>query len=61
MTRGQQAVWAAVYARHLAAGLGPVPAAYHAVKAVQSLQEIDRRKLDDDARAMLEDILGVPR
>lgn len=61
MTRGQQAVWESAFARHLWGGDGPEEAAYYAGKAVQALHEIDRRKLDDDMRAMLEDVIVVPR
>lgn len=52
-------MWAAVYARHIWASDGPEEAAYHAGHAVRELHDIDRRKLDDDTRAMLEDVLGV--
>jgi len=61
MMSGQRAVWAAAFDRHLACSDGPEEAAYYARKAVEAMSAIDRSRLDDDTRAMLEDMLGVLR
>ena len=66
MTAGERAVWAAEFVRALADGQSSTDAAISASSAVWMLQDIDKSREwtvngAEDHRAMLDDMLGVPR
>jgi hypothetical protein len=59
VTSGLRMVWAAAFDRKLAEGVDTEHAVRHARGVVDQLLEVDRRKLDHAARAMLDDMLGT--
>lgn len=68
MTSGERMVWAEVFARRLEASTTaePAPAARAACRAVQLMRALGvegawKRALNDDERAMLDEMIGVPR
>lgn len=58
MTSGQRMVWANAYALARFDAYDPTRAARTAGALVRELADIDRSKLDEEALAMLDDVLG---
>lgn len=62
MTSGERMVWAAEFVRRVSVGERSAEAAWGAATVVTILRRAaDARTLDDDSRAMLEDMLGTGR
>lgn len=61
MTSGERMVWAAEFVRRLANDERVGSAAFGARCAVDCMRRAADAHLDDDARAMLDDMIGVPR
>lgn len=67
MTSGERMVWATIYAQKREYGKSVVESARIAAYEVKQLRTLsteahrDLLGTDDDARAMLDDMLGVPR
>jgi len=59
MTSGERMVFAAGFERGIFEGQRPHHAAVNARACVERLRMVDRDKIDDETRAMLDDMLGT--
>lgn len=61
MTEGERMVWAAEFVRRLGLGESAAKAATSARFSVTLLRRASTLQIDDDVRAMVDDMIGVER